>query len=506
MAALVLVPLLAVMLSVPVGKAAPPPAAAPTLLPVLEAHLSRQEYEEARELLLQAWEKGPRTAPLALALGKVHRHLLDYPGALGYLEEARRREPENTEIIFLMADTLIALDRTPEARPLLATLALRGYRPGPTQYLAGLAAVKERRYAEAAGHFRQAARDPALAQEAALQEALALARDHRLGPAESRLREMARLGPHTDSGILARGLLLAWEPRLPEARRFRAQAAAGFVYDSNVTLQPGAGAAAQQVSGRGDVFSYHLAALEYNLLPAGPWSLWASYSFYQTLHRRLTSYDVISHTFGLTPAYIWPRTRLWLPLSFSYTDVGSDKYSTAFQASPTLLHLLTPRVGLEAGLRLARLYYWLPVFQPEDDRSGRQLGASGGLYYFWADGQGFVLLRLSYDHVATAGDNWDRHVYRLALGARYPLTSRLTLRGFGEISWQPYVHIWVGDNNAARNPRRRDTLYTLGAEAGWRLWRGLEVAASYHFIRDDSTIALYDYRRHLVGLQLGYRH
>ncbi|MCL6621983.1 MAG: tetratricopeptide repeat protein [Syntrophobacterales bacterium] len=506
MGALVLVAFLALLLSVPAGAAPAPPPAATALPPAVQGHLARQEYEEARELLLRAWEQGPRTAALALALGQVHRHLLDYPRALGYLEEARRQEPENPEVLFLLADTLIALDRTAEARPLLAALVARGYRPGPTQYLLGLAAAKERRPAEAAAHFRQAARDPVVAQEAALQESLSLAAARRLGEAESRLQETVRLGPYTGSGALARELLLAWEPRLPEVRRFRARVAAGFAYDSNVTLQPGAGAAAQQVSGQGDVFYHHLAELEYNLLPAGPWALWASYSFYQTLHRRLTRYDVLSHTWALTPTYVRPRTRWWLPLSFSYIDVGSDKYSTAFTASPTLLHLLTPRVGLEAGLRLARLYYWLPVFQPQDDRSGRQLGASAGLYYFLADGRGFVLLRFNYDHVATSGDNWDRNAYRLTLGARYPVTSRLTLRGFGEISWQPYVHVWVGDNFAAINPRRRDTLYTVGAEASYRLWRGLEAVASWYFIRDDSNIALYDYRRHLVGLQLGYRH
>ncbi|MEJ5331095.1 MAG: tetratricopeptide repeat protein [Desulfobaccales bacterium] len=508
MGAVVLVSLLTAMLSVTLTAAAPPPPAATTtpLLPAAQAHLARQEYEEARELLLQAWERGPRTAALALALGQVYRHLLDYPRALGFLEEARRQEPDNPEVLFLLADTLIALDRTGEARPLLAGLAARGYRPGPTQYLLGLAAVKERRYAEAAGHFRQAARDPALAQEAALQEALALAAGRRLRQAESRLQETARLDPLTLSGAMAQSLLHAWEPRLPEARRFRMHVAAGFAYDSNVTLQPGAAAAAQQVSGQGDVFYHHLATLEYNLLPSGPWSLWASYNFYQTLHRRLTRYDVISHTFGLTPAYVWPMTRLWLPFYFSYVDIGSDKYSTAFQATPTLLHLLTPKVGLEAGLRLARLYYWFPVFQPQDDRSGRQIGTSAGVYYFLADGQGFMLLRFSYDHVATAGDNWDRNAYRLTLGARYPLTDRLALRGLAEISWQPYVHTWVGDNFAASNPRRRDTIYTVGAEASYRLWRGLEAVASYYFIRDDSNIALYDYRRHLVGLQLGYRH
>jgi len=506
MGSLACLALLAVLLTPALGVAAPPPGGGPHLLAAAEAEVARENFEEARELLLTAWEEGPRTAPLALALGQVHRRLLRYPEALKYLEEARRLDPAHPEAHLLLADTLIALDRPGEAAPLLAGLRAAGYRPGLTRYLLGLAALKEKRYPEAAAHFRLAQADPSLTQEARVQEALALAAARRPGEARRSLVDAVRLDPRSVSGNLAQGLLTAWEPALREVQRFRARVAAGFVYDSNVTLQPGAGAAAQQVSGQGDVFSHHLAELEYNLLPSGPVALWASYSFYQTLHRRLTRYDVLSHTWALTPAYVQPRTRLWLPLSFSYIDVGSDKYSTAFTASPALLHLLTPRVGLEAGLRLARLYYWLPVFQPQDDRSGRQLGASAGLYYFLAGGRGFVLLRFSYDHVATAGDNWDRNLYCLTLGARYPVTSRLTLRGFGEISWQPYVHVWVGDNFAAVNPRRRDTLYTLGAEASYRLWRGLEAVASWYFIRADSNIALYDYRRHLVGLQLGYRH
>jgi tetratricopeptide (TPR) repeat protein len=468
--------------------------------------LRLENYEEALELLNRSWQKGPRTAEMAFLLGQVNRRLLRYAQAQRYLEEALRLKPDYPEAQLLLGDTLIALDSPALAEPHLQALQASGYEAGKTAFLKGMAAYKQRKYSQAAEHFRHAQKDPKLVQEAKFQESMALAAQDRYGEARRTMQEAIRLDPLSQTAALAQGYVQALGVRAPEARRFRFNAAAGFDWDSNVTLQPGDPAAAQVVSGQGDLVYTQLATLEYNFLPRGPWAVWGYYSYYQNFHRRLTAFDLWSNTVGLMPMYTWSNSRFWLPFTFNYTAVDSSKYYTAFTLTPSYLYLIGSRWGIEGNLRLARQYYWFPIFIQEDDRTGRNLAASLAGYYFFKNQQGFVQLRFTYEHFFTSGNNWDNNAYRLSLTALYPLTERFKVRGFVEVAFQPYTNNFFNGNPLVTNPKRDDTIYLLGVEGVYNVWKGLEVNAHYYYVRDDSNIALYDYRRHIIGGQLGYRY
>jgi tetratricopeptide (TPR) repeat protein len=469
-------------------------------------HLDQENYEEALALLKESWQKGPRTAEKAFLLGKVSRHLLRYPEAQRHLEEALRLRPNFPEARLLLADTLIALDKPEEAEPHLRAVQAAGYAPGQTAFLQGMAAAKQKKFSQAVEYFRQAQKDPRLVQEAKFQESLALASLNRYSEAQRAMKETISLNPRTQTAALAQGYVQAMEMRLPDVRRFRFNAAAGFDWDSNVTLQPGEPVSAQLVSGQGDLVYTQLANFEYNFIPQGPWALWGLYSYYQNFHRRLTKFDMWSNTIGLTPMYTWANSRFWLPFTFNYTDVEADKYYTAFTVTPSYLYLLTPKWAIEGNLRLARRYYWFPTTLPEDNRSGKNIAASLAGYYFFKNQQGFLQLRFTYEHDFTSGDNWDNNTYRLTLSALYPLTEKFKVRGFLDLALQPYVHNFFNGNPLVVNPKREDQLLMLGVEATYAVWKGLEVNAHYYFVRDDSNIAIYDYRRHIIGGQLGWRY
>lgn len=480
--------------------------AADLLLPQAARQLHQENYEEALHLLNRSWQQGPRTPETAFLLGRVHRRLLRYAEAQRFLEEALRLKPEYPEAQLLLADTLIALDKPAQAAPLLRTVQAVGYEPGQTAFLQGMAAFKQKNFSRAAEHFRRAQKDPRLAQEAKFQESMALAGLNRYVDAQRTMEEAISLSPRSPTAALAQGYVQALGLRLPEARRFRFNAAAGFDWDSNVTLQPGDPTSAQVVSGRGDLVYTQLATMEYNFVPRGPWALWGLYSYYQNFHRRLTAFDMWSNTLGLIPMYTWSNSRFWLPFTFNYTDVQSDKYYTSFTLTPSYLYLIGTRWGIEGNVRLARQYYWFPVFIPEDDRSGRNLAASLAGYYFFKNQRGFLQVRFAYEHFFTSGSNWDNNTYRLSLTALYPLTERLKVRGFLDLAFQPYTNTFFSGNPSATNPKRDDTIFLVGVEGTYNIWKGLEVNAHYYYIRDDSNIALYDYSRHIIGGQLGYRY
>jgi tetratricopeptide (TPR) repeat protein len=466
----------------------------------------QENYEEALALLNQSWQKGPRTANKAFLLGKVNRRLLRYPEARRYLEEAVRLQPGYAEAQLLLADTLIALDKPGEAEPHLRAVQAAGFEPGQTAFLQGMAASKQKNFSQAVEHFRRAQKDPKLAQEAKFQESMALASLNRYSDAHRTMKEAISLNPRSQTATLAQGYVQALELRLQDVRRFRFSAAAGFDWDSNVTLQPGDPVSAQQVSGQGDLVYTQLANFEYNFVPSGSWALWGTYSYYQNFHRRLTKFDMWSNTLGLTPMYTWSNSRFWLPFTYNYSDVESDKYYTAFTLTPSYLYLIGQKWGIEGNLRLARQYYWFPTLFPQDDRSGRNIATSLAGYYFFKNQQGFVQLRFTYEHFFTSGSNWENDTYRFSLSALYPFTDKFKVRGFMDLAFQPYTDNFYSGNPAVVNPKRDDTILMLGVEGTYNLWKGLEINAHYYFIRDSSNIAIYDYTRHIMGGQLGYRY
>lgn len=468
--------------------------------------LQRENYEEALELLTRAWQEGVRTPEAALLLGRTYRSLLNYREARTYLEEALRLRPDFREAQFLLADTLVGLDQPALARPLLHELEAAGFMPGPTAYVLGLAYYKEKKFDRAVDYFRKAQADPKLAQDAKFQESLALAAQMRLTEAKKVIQEAISLNPQSPTAGFAQGYASVLDRRLKEYQRFRFNAAAGFDYDSNVTLQPGAGDVAAQVTGREDVFWSLMASLEYNMMPSGPFALWGFYGYYQTFHHKLTDYDLISNTAGLVPVYTWSNSRLWLPFVFNNSLVGYKPYLTSYTLAPTYLYLFTPKLGLEVGMRLTYRDFWFPAAFPQDVRTGRVLGGSIAGYYFLKNQEGYLQLRFSYDRDWTLGRNWDSNSYRLTLGFLYPVTQKLKVKGSADFILQPYDNYWFDGNPFVKHPKRHDQIFIGSVEVTQKLVKGLELSGHYYYVRDDSNTPLYNYHRHIVGLQLGYRY
>jgi hypothetical protein len=220
----------------------------------------------------------------------------------------------------------------------------------------------------------------------------------------------------------------------------------------------------------------------------------------------LTLWDQIGHTIALTPSYSWSNCKLWLPLSYNYTDVASDKYYTGYTVTPSFLYMLNPKNGLEVGLRFARKYFVIPVFLPEDDRSAHNYGASIGYYRFFKNQEGYFLARYSYETDYTAGTNWDSTSHRISLATIYPITPKLKLTPVIDCLYQPYDNKWLYGVFTTKTAFRKDLILTAGLGTTYTIYKGVELNLHYYFTRALSTIPLYDYSRHIVGCQVGYRY
>jgi tetratricopeptide (TPR) repeat protein len=493
------------------GLAAPLAASAapPTNEAVVEQarqELSRENYEEALELLTQAWREGVKTPEAAFLLGRTYRAMLNYREAKWYLQEAVRLKPANREAQLLLADTLVGLDQPAQAIPILKELEAAGFEPGHTAFILGLAYFKEKNYSLAVQYFRQAQQDPSLAQEAKFQEAMALAAQNRLRAAKRTMTEAIGLNPQSATAGFAQGYAAALDRRLKDYKRFRFNAYGGFDYDSNVSLQPGVAAGSVPVSGKNDVLWSLSAALEYNVMRPGPFALWAYYGYYQNFHHKLDDFDLFSNTAGVVPSYTWSKSRLWMPFAFNYSVVGYRPYSTSYALSPTYLYLVTPKVGVEVGVNWARRNFWFPTFVDQDERTGNVFGGTFACYYFFKNQEGYLQARFTYERDFADGSNWDNNSFRLGLAALLPIRERWKVRATADLIMQPYDNFWFNGNPFAVNPKRNDTIFIGGLEITRIIYKGLEINAHCYYIRDQSNIAIYDYDRVITGVQLGYRY
>jgi len=217
--------------------------------------IQQENYDEALGQMTEAWNKGTHTAEKAFLFGQIYRLMLNYSKAKDYLQEALRLKPDFRPAQLMLADTLLALNKSKEARPILQNLLASGYEPGQTAFLMGVAATKEGQYSEALDYFRKAETEPKVAQEAKFQASLALAALNRVKEAKQAMAESIALNPQSQTADFAKRYMGILSQRADEQRPFRITVSSGFDYDSNVTLSPGGGTEATGVS-VGTLYNY----------------------------------------------------------------------------------------------------------------------------------------------------------------------------------------------------------------------------------------------------------
>ncbi len=203
------------------------------------------------------------------------------------------------------------------------------------------------------------------------------------------------------------------------------------------------------------------------------------YAYFQNFHPNLSTFDLMSHYIAGIPTYNYSSGRVWLPFSFNYVDVQSDKYFTGFLVNPTWLHLLNENFGLEAIARFNRRYYWTPIFLPQDDRSGKDLGGSLGAYYFFKRQTGFIQARFQLRPRRHHRSNWDSSSYRLLLAVLYPFTEKLKLNAFLDLNLQPYEHQFF--NGVGFENKRFDKVLITGAQLTYQLTKRFDFNVHYFF-------------------------
>jgi hypothetical protein len=136
----------------------------------------------------------------------------------------------------------------------------------------------------------------------------------------------------------------------------------------------------------------------------------------------------------------------------------------------------------------------------EEDRDADVFNASAGWIYLFSEGKGFLNLRYEVSTENTDGVNWSYVGNRGSVNILVPILENLKLNVSGEIFLQNYRNV-----HTIFDIKREDKIYTASGVLSYEFYKGASFFIQYAHIRDDSNIAIYDYKRNIYNGGIEYR-
>lgn len=287
-------------------------------------------------------------------------------------------------------------------------------------------------------------------------------------------------------------------------KNWNARLGVGYIYDTNVNAGPTASSVlmfglpfqlsndARETDGAGYTVN---AAGGYFRKLKGDLAAQADLQYNRTAYSHLSSFDsdVLSGSAGLTlqkKSYI-----VSLPLLLESVYIGHARYDNAFGVSPQAQVPLTERLSANAAFVIQKKHYYVN----DGLRNGTVWSASAGTKYYYRQ-DSFLQATLRHGVEGTGAKYTDNSSNALNLGWYAGLPRGFSLYVGPGLSYTAYEA-----KEAAFDARRKDTQYS----AVFNLSKdfdatGCSAVLGYTFTRNDSNIALYDYNRGQLTLQVSH--
>ena len=290
-------------------------------------------------------------------------------------------------------------------------------------------------------------------------------------------------------------------PVLADERRWEVHGSTGFVYDSNVTLDPSGQPVPGTVADPADGAFVLGAGGSVDLVDTDRAEVGLEYELYQSLYFRLHDYNLRSNRvqgtagFSLVPA-------LWAGLQAGYQHyaLGGSAYSGEAFVTP-FLSLIEGAWGLGQLLyRHGDMSYLSPPF--EGIRDGPNDAASVVQTIYWRA----CTVSLGYEFgserpSAAAGDDYRYRSQQLFAGLVFTPGWQTTVDLMYLFRYENYTE---PNSFAAYRTRRQDHISQFHAGVERPVAPHLAVALSYFGTVDDSNIPVFEYRRHVVQAELRF--
>lgn len=461
-----------------------------------------ESYEEAVSSLQKARENDPKSSIAAYYLGLAYKALQDYEDAVIHLKDAVNMEPDVKDARLEFAEAYYLLDMNEESLQQLEVAEKEDVKPAYAAFLKGLVLSKLDKDKEAIDAYDKAKNmDPSLTQAANYQIGIALIKQGNAEKAAMTFNEIIIMDPNSDLARFANQYREALTRKAEIEKPLKLTLGAGWQYDDNVILKPSDQTVANGISGEKDTAYTALLRLEYTANLSGPLAVKAQYSAYYKDYQTLNSYDVMSHTIALAPNYALRESMLNMLLIYNYTWVDNDEYLRTETVSPGYSLMIGKNQMGQIGLRWQAKDFVKPPLTADENRDSQDLAASLGWFYFYAGNNEFMNINYEINKEDTKGINWKYLGNKLNLNLSIPLKDKLKFNGSAEIYQQQFEHV-----NTNFLKKRRDRTYTGSALIAYEFYENADIQLQYTYIRGDSTIAVYDYRKSIsnIGIEIRF--
>ena len=503
--------------AVVISGAADTPHAADSFFEKGVAEFRAENYEEALGFFEQAYRNNPRDPNVTLYIGLTRREMQDYPEAVKAFKETLALNPKAPDIKYLLGDVLFGMGSYEEALTVTDEAIREGVRPAQSAYLKGLILAKLKRNAEAVQAFDKAKElDPSLSQQADFQIGAIYVQQKDYRKAKDTFKGLITKDPASDWAAFSKDYLEALEKVPPP---YRLNLGFGYQYDDNVLAVPTVQGLVS-VNRQADWKRIYSLYGEYALYERGPWNVKTSYALsigqynksdYPTADGsgKVFSQDTISHTVSVMPSYNTEKSVTSFLLSYNLLEVDYTKYQQSLTLNPSYTFVIAGNHLGQVFVKYRRDEQNFEFFQrkfgsfPENAEDRDADNYSGGIGYFYtlAGGNGLLNVRGEYEDNNTEGANWDYAGWKGSAGILYPfLQGRLKANLFGELYRQDYKHI-----HTTYGVKRRDDTFTGQASLTYTVYKPLDVSVGYAYIRDDSNIGVFDYKKNLYTMSIEFR-
>jgi hypothetical protein len=281
---------------------------------------------------------------------------------------------------------------------------------------------------------------------------------------------------------------------------------AGMQYDSNVVLNADGTPLPSGVSRRSDWRGIINAGLDYKLVSGSKGALEASYSLYQSLHTRLSDFDITQNIVGLTGTYrLGAVATVRLGYGFEYLYLGGDAYDTAHTVAPALVFATSGGYNTSFEYRYRNTDFRnSAAFPANDDRSGgyHQAGATQRIPL----GESMTgRIGFYHDEERTRSHTWNASGDRWQAG----LTALLPLGFVFDVSGEYYRRTYpefTQPLTVTDTPVRDDSAYSGSVSATKIFADNYGLTLSYYYTHNISDVAAYEYVRHITSLMFSARY
>lgn len=369
---------------------------------------------------------------------------------------------------------------------------------GSLSMFRGIVLLKLKDYPKAIKSFKKTKSiNPKLTQAADYQISIAMVASREVEKAKTLLNETILTDPNSDYGIYASFLL----DRIKEGEKskFHLNITAIREYDDNVILMPSdlPPGLLSSVKQNDHKQIYSLTA-DYAMKLSSKWSLKGGYAFYTSDHDELHGFNIISNTLSLTPSYKIKKGTLNFDFKYNHVEVEHDGYLKVYSFTPSYCFNIKGDTCLRVSAFVKQNEFIEPAAAKGEERDSLQGGGSLSYSKFILNREGFVKLSYSAYRDNTEGVNWDRNSQEGLITILLPVTINLKFQVFSNVR-----HDRFRTENTFFGSKRTDSTYTTSAILSYNITQNSKLTLQHRYIRGDSNILVYDYKRNISTVALG---